>query len=574
MAQPHQIVQIARQRIRGLVTSAIVFSIAVNLLMLTAPIYMLQIYDRVLSNRSFATLASLTLLMSFLFVAMGCLDYARSRVLTRAGARLRTTLDGAAFRYDLQGASPRAPDRDMVKNVNAIQHLFKSPALCAVFDLPWTPFFLILITMLHPLLGVLAVVGGGLLVGATLINQWLTKSWSTNVRDWDTQADTLFSQTTAASRMVSALGLSTPMQRRWQDRRQHGLRSRLRLSDRHNMFAVFSKTFRQFLQSAMLGLGAYLALLGELSPGGMIAGSILLARALAPVDHLIGQWPTVQQAFRAWRVLVNASELSPPVRRLTQLPPPNGKLLVEDLTYIPEGSSFTTLRNISFSVHPGEVLGVIGATGAGKTTLALLLTGAEVPTSGAIRLGGVNLHHHDPETRNCSIGYLPQHVTLFSGTIAENIAGFSTPVDDDKVIAAAIAAGAHELILSLPDGYDTKIAPLTRALSGGQAQRICLARALFGTPALVIMDEPDLNLDHAGSLALNTVIRGIKDRGGTVVLIAHRPAVLQNCDRIMSLHRGNITDLGPRSEVLKRSVQNTQHLYALPRTNGGRHERA
>ncbi|GHF08658.1 protease/lipase ABC transporter permease/ATP-binding protein [Aliiroseovarius zhejiangensis] len=557
-----------RHRMRGLLVNAAIFSVFVNLLLLTAPIYMLQIYDRVLSSGSVATLVTLSLLMAFLFLMMGCLDYARGRLLARAGARFQAELDERAFQLDLavdppQPQQQQSAPKGTIQNIDSIRRLLASPVMSAMFDLPWTPVFLLAITLFHPWLGALALSGGAVLIGAALLNQWLTRGPVAASLAHSRKADLLAGRLQTEGQMIRALGFTAGTGWRWQKLRQVALGAALCVSDQQSLFAVMTKTFRQFLQSAMLGLGAYLALQGEMSPGAMIAGSILLSRALGPVDVIVGQWPIAQRAQAAWRTLAADLSITQPTAAKTTLPRPAANVQLAHVTVIPAGQSFAVLQNISFSLHPGTALGVIGPSGAGKSTLARVLTGALRPTAGSVRLDGAALHQYDPAQLGHAIGYLPQRVVFFDGTVAENIAGFRPDTDDADIVAAARAAGAHEVILSLPDGYDTMVTPGMTPISGGQLQRISLARALFGDPPLVVLDEPNSNLDHDGSHALSLAIQAVKNRGGAVVIMAHRPSVIQHCDQLMVLERGRITDFGPREEILRKTVRSAPQHHAL-----------
>lgn len=496
-----------RRGMRGLPLSAAIFSVFVNLLTLTAPLYMLQVYDRVLSSGSEATLVALSLLMTFLFLVMGSLDYARGRLLA--------------------------------------------------------------IAIFHPLLGLLAVIGGAVLVAITLINQWITRDPMKVARSQNLHADQLAGRLQTEAQLVHALRLADITAHHWEHLRRVAVGTGMRAADRQSMFAVAAKTYRQFLQSAMLGLGAYLALQGEISPGAMIAGSILLSRALGPVDLAVGQWAVVQHARASWLSLAARLSKAPPATAKTALPVPKAHVQLSNVTVIPEGQSFAVLQNVSFALSPGTAMGVIGPSGAGKSTLAQVMTGALRPSGGTVRLDGAALGHYAPADLGRHVGYLPQHVVFFDGTVAENIAGFQPDADDADIIVAATAAGAHELILSLRDGYDTVVRPGMSPMSGGQLQRICLARALFGAPPLVVLDQPNSNLDHDGSVALSTAIHAVKARGGTVVIMAHRPSVIQHCDQLMVLDHGRVTDIGPREDILRKAVRNASHLLVLPSIDRG-----
>lgn len=376
-----------RRKLRGLMWSVALFSVFVNLLMLTAPIYMLQLYDRVLGSRSEATLIALTLLMSFLFLMMGILDYARARILARAGAQFQASLDQRVFSAVMRQSSKNGGTTSGLKDLEALQKLLASPVITAAFDIPWTPFFLFAISIFHPWLGILAIAGGGVLIGITVLNQIMTKGPLTKATIATHHADQMAEQMRVESEMVRALGMSSGAYKRWHQSRDVSLFENLRASDRLGQFSAMSKTFRQFLQSAMLGLGAYLALKGEISPGAMIAGSILLGRALAPVDMAVNQWQLVQRARSGWQALAELLAETPPEQERTALPRPDAKLSVDKLTVIPRGANRAVLRQVTFDLNPGEALGVIGPSGSGKSTLARVLTGVVTPDAGTVRLG-------------------------------------------------------------------------------------------------------------------------------------------------------------------------------------------
>ncbi|OIP84666.1 MAG: protease/lipase ABC transporter permease/ATP-binding protein [Rhodobacterales bacterium CG2_30_65_12] len=554
----------ARRESRGLFWAAGLFSVFVNILMLTGPIYMLQIYDRVLGSRSVATLIALTVLMGFLFLMMGVLDYARGRVLARIGAKFQARLDrrvfSAVLRREAVAAGGAKRTSNTLRDLEAVQRLLSSPVFAAVFDMPWTPIFLAGILIFHPYLGYLALAGGGVLVVITILNQILTAGPVRSANAATMRADHLAEQLRAEAEMVRALGMSDAAFERWHQARTASLADTIVSSDRSGQFSAMSKTFRMFLQSAMLGLGAYLVLQGELSPGAMIAGSILLGRALAPVDMAIGQWQLVQRARQGWQGLVELLGEVPPEAPRTRLPRPQGHLTAENLTVVPPGQSQASLRMVNFEVRPGEALGVIGPSGAGKSTLARTITGVWRPAGGKIRLDGAALDQFEPAVLGQHIGYLPQRVQLFDGTIAENIAGLSTAPDAAAVVAAAKKAAAHELILHLPDGYDTRVSGGGGMLSGGQMQRIGLARAMYGGPVVLVLDEPNSNLDNEGSHALNDAVREMKAGGGAVLIMAHRPSAISEVEKLLVLDHGMVKAFGPRDEVLARTVQNAQAI--------------
>ena len=544
---------------RMLLWAVFLFSVFVNLLMMTGPIYMLQVYDRVLGSRSVATLIALTGLIAFLFLTMGLLDHARGRVMARIGARIQERLDRRVFGAALRRMSVMPQDPAALaaqRDLEAVQRLWSSPVLIALFDIPWTPFFIAAIFMFHPVLGWFSVAGGVLLVVVTWLNQSATKTPLNRANAASLRAEMMSDSIKQEAESVQALGMTSAAFARWQVARENALAQGIKAADLSGLFGAVSKTFRMFLQSAMLGLGAYLVLQGALSAGAMVAGSILLGRALAPIEMCIGQWAVVTRAQEGrLRLAELLTRMQPdPVR--TALPRPRAILEAQNLTIVPPGESMAVLRMINFRLEPGQALGVIGPSGAGKSTLARALIGAWKPAGGKVRLDGATLDQYDPDVLGSYIGYLPQRITLFDGTIAENIARLQTNPDAVKVVEAAQAAAAHEMITKLPDGYDTRLATLGGRLSGGQIQRIGLARALYGDPVMLILDEPNSNLDNEGSMALNLAIRAMKEKGRVVLIMAHRPAAIQECDLLMVLEDGTRRAFGPRDQVLREMVKN------------------
>ncbi|SEO71173.1 ATP-binding cassette, subfamily C [Salinihabitans flavidus] len=552
----------ARQESRRLYWAVAVFSFFANLLMLTGPIYMLQIYDRVLGSRSVETLVALTVLVAFLFGIMGLMDYARGRIMARVGARFQTRLDKRVFDAVVRKSAVQKDERAEtgLADLESIQRLMSSQALIAVFDIPWTPFFLAAILIFHPWLGYLAITGGAILILVTVINQVTTRRPMARANTVSHQSQMIANQLREEAEMVQSMGMRDAAFQRWQKARDASLKESIHAADLGGTYSSITKTFRLFLQSAILGLGAYLVLQDELTPGAMIAASILLGRALAPIELAIGQWPVVQRAVRGWSNLeILLSEVRPEVER-TELPKPESRLDVVQLTVVPPGEAQAALRVLSFSVQPGQALGVIGPSGAGKSTLAKALTGHWRPAGGKVRLAGASLEQYEPEALGHYIGYLPQRVQLFDGTIAENIARLSPDPDPKLIVSAAQKADAHEMILQMPDGYDTQISASSARLSGGQIQRIGLARALYADPILLILDEPNSNLDNSGSEALNAAIRNMKAEGKSVIVMAHRPGAIQECDTLMVLDNGVKVAFGPRDEVLRERVLNAEQI--------------
>ncbi|MEP3347118.1 MAG: type I secretion system permease/ATPase [Litoreibacter sp.] len=561
----------ARSESRPLFIAAFVFSIFVNLLMLTGPLYMLQVYDRVLGSRSEETLVALSILVVFLYAMMGILDYARGRILARIGARFQGKLDRRVFSAMLRKSnfSPKSGDNNTgLRDLEAVQSLLSSPALLAFFDMPWTPFFFAAIFIFHPWLGFLAVAGGALLVVLALINQRVTRQPQLEAGLTGLQANRLSDEIMDETEVIAGLGMREASFDRWQKFRSDSLFHTMQKSDRAGGVTATTKTLRLFLQSAMLGLGAYLVLQNEMTAGAMIAGSILLGRALAPIEMAIGQWALVQRASSGWQslqaLLTEVANLPP----RTPLPRPKADLRGEQVTVIPPSEKQATLRMISFELPAGQAMGIIGASGAGKSTLAKALTGIWPTAGGKIRLGGAALDQYEPDALGGHIGYLPQKVTLFDGTIGENIARLRRDADPADIIKAAQKADAHDLILRQPQGYDTPISNTRGRLSGGELQRIGLARALFGSPVLLVLDEPNSNLDNDGSAALNNAIRTMKSEGGSVIIMAHRPSAITECELLMVLEQGQRRAFGPRDEVLKNTVANHKNITKTKKPGG------
>lgn len=560
-----------RKRSRSLYWTVGLFSAFANLLMLTGPLYMLQVYDRVLGSGSQETLVALSLLVVFAYSVMGVLDYTRGRIMARVGARFQDDLDRRVFDAVVRKSAvvPDAKTNGNLADLEAVQRMITSPVLMAAFDLPWTPIFFAGIFVFHVYLGYLALIGGAVLVVIAIANQYLSRGAQGRAAVAGQQATSMADQIRTEAEMVQAMGMREAAFTRWQKARSVALEGQVRATDVGGTFTSMTKTIRLFLQSAMLGMGAYLVLQNELTPGAMIAGSILLGRALAPVEMGLNQWPVVQRGMTGWANIAELLGVVQPEAQRTELPKPRAILVAKNLTVVPPGEKQASLKSISFKVEPGQAVGVIGPSGAGKSTLARTLTGVWRPAGGSVRLDGAALEHYGTEVLGRHIGYLPQRVSLFDGTIAQNIARLADAPDDAKVVAAAKMAAAHEMILELPNGYDTVIQAGQVRLSGGQMQRIGLARALYDAPVILVLDEPNSNLDNVGSEALNRAIRGMKETGRSVLIMAHRPAAIQECDMLMVLDGGMRMAFGPKDEVLKGMVKNHKEIQQSPKGTGG-----
>ncbi len=561
----------ARAGSRHLFWFVAVFSAFVNLLMLTGPLYMLNVYDRVLGSHSLETLVALSLLAGFLYLMMGLLDYSRGRIMARVGARLQSGLDERVFKASLRAraigrANPEAASGQ--RDLEALQRSLGSPAFMALFDLPWTPVFILGISIFHPLLGALAIGGGAFLVVVALAQKKMTSGALEAANASTFQAELAGAHMRGASDVVQALGMRNALFNRWSTLRTTSLEATFHAEDHGGAFGSISKSFRLFLQSAMLGLGAYLVLQGQLSAGAMIAAAILLGRALAPVEMLVSQWPVLQRGRTGWHSLSRLLGTIDLPKRKTPLPRPAARIEAQSVTVFAPNGGQASLRLVSFKIAAGQAIGVIGPSGAGKSTLAKALAGIWHPAGGTIRLDGAALDQYEPDVLGSYIGYLPQSVTLLDGTIRDNIARMSLSPDDAAVINAAKLASAHDMILRLPDGYDTIVDASGSPLSGGQVQRIGLARALYGDPVFLVLDEPNSNLDNEGSLAVNAVVKSMRDAGKCVFVMAHRPAAVEHCDLLMYLDGGVLKAFGPTREVMHQVIAN-RHIIDIGRGFGG-----
>lgn len=543
----------ALRAVRRILSQAAFFSFFVNILMLTGPIYMLQIYDRVISSRSFETLAVITMLTFAMFAAMAALDFARGALLSRAGVSFENKLKNLTFDFTMDAArvSGSVPIRPL-HDLRQIRQFVASPALTAFFDAPWTPFFLLMVYLMHWLLGIVATVGMLLLLGLAVINERWSRKANEAAQQAAVEADTVAAGSLRNACAVDAMGMRKPLKAQWLGESSIAADYAVAATDKIGGLTAISKATRLFLQSAILGTGAYLAILQEVTPGVMIAASIIAGRALAPIEVVTSQWRNFAITGLAYKRLKKLLEVGTERPTRTALPAPRGEIEVDRLYCQPISAKNPTIKNVSFRLAPGEALGIIGPSAAGKSTLARALVGVERIISGEIRIDGANRAHWDPDALGPFVGYLPQDVELFGGTVAKNVSRFSDIANSEKIIAAAEAAGAHHMILELPDGYDTNIGDHGRLLSAGQRQRLGLARALYGDPVYVVLDEPNANLDADGDAALARAVQGLKARGATTIIVAHRPSAIAFVDKLLMLSEGVVKTFGPRDEVLKK----------------------
>ncbi|MCW2102443.1 UNVERIFIED_ORG: ATP-binding protein HasD [Pseudomonas psychrophila] len=527
------------------------FSAVINLLMLAPALYMLQVYDRVLASGNEMTLLMLTLMILGLFGLMGALEWVRSQVVIRLGTqmdmRLNQRVYDAAFEAQLSTGSPATGQA--LNDLTSLRQFATGNALFAFFDAPWFPVYLWVIFMFSPWLGLLALGGAVLLMLLAWLNQRVSQGPLKAASELSVEATQQASAHLRNAEAIEAMGMLGTLRGHWLAQHTAFLAQQNLASEKTASVGAWSKGVRLALQSLVLGLGALLAVQGQITAGMMIAGSILMGRVLSPIDQLIGvwkQWTSARLAYQRLESLLQAHPARPP--RMA-LPVPRGELAVEQLSASAPGTRRATLSNLSFTLPAGQVLGVIGPSGCGKSTLARLLIGVWQPLAGKVRLDGAQLSQWDKQQLGPYLGYLPQDIQLFAGTIAQNIARFAQ-VDADKVLAAAQMAGVHSLILQMPEGYDTRLGDGGAGLSGGQKQRIGLARALYGLPALIVLDEPNANLDEAGEQALLQAIAQLKQLKRTLILITHKPNVLTLTDHLLILREGQLQAYGPTAKVL------------------------
>jgi ATP-binding cassette subfamily C protein len=537
-----------------------VFSGVVNLLMLTGPLFMLQVYDRVLASQSVDTLLALALLAAGLYLFMGIIDAARMRVLVSMGHRFEQKLAGEAFRDVLSAPVPGQPPArggSAIQDVEKIRSFLSSQGATALFDLPWMPIYLGLVFMLHFWLGMIGIIGAVVLVVVALVTDYLVRAATAAQSEHLGHRARLAESSRRNAELVRAMGMQGHLTAAWERVNDHFLGTSARAAFTVGLSSSVTKVFRLALQSAILAVAAYLAIHQQVSPGAMVAASVIISRGLQPIETMVGSWRAIVGAQRAWRHLKQTLSSKAAPTRL-DMPAAEKSLSVEGLGVVPPGTGKPTVKGISFALAAGEALAVIGPTGCGKSTLSRALVSAWPTAMGTVRLDGVPMDQYKPEALGRQIGFLPQDVELFDGTIAENIARFDPEARDEAVIAAAKAAGVHELVANFEGGYGFKVGDRGAALSGGQRQRIALARALYGDPFLIVLDEPNSNLDAVGEAALNKAIAGAKERGAIVIVIAHRSSVLSAVDKVLVMDGGVATDFGSRDDVLTRLNQRNQ----------------
>jgi len=529
-----------------------VFTFIINLLYLTPSIYMMQVYDRVLNSRNEFTLIVISLLALGLYGLMGFIEYIRSLILIRISnsidEKLSKRIFTATFESNLTNKSSNSSQA--LADLNSIRQFVTGNGLFAFMDAPWLPLYLLVIFLMHPWLGWFAVIGAVILVALTVLTEKTTSSTLGLANQFGQQANNYAQSHLKNAEVIEAMGMVGPLIDRWYKLQAKMLELQSIASERASILGGVTKIFRMILQSGSLAIGVILVIEGKATGGIMIAASILIGRALAPIEMMIGSWKSFVSARSSYERLTKLLENFPVRATRMSLPHPSGQMKLENVYAVPPGQKTPILKGISFAIAAGEVVGIIGPSGSGKSTLARLLVGVWPPHGGNVRLDGSDLHMWNRSELGPYIGYLPQDIELFGGTVAENIARFGT-VETEKIVNAAQLAGVHDMILQLPQGYNTPIGESGGFLSGGQRQRVALARALYGNPALIVLDEPNSNLDDVGEIALIKAVQQLKQLGKTVILITHRPGILQVVDKLLLIRDGALNMYGPRDQVLE-----------------------
>jgi len=535
-----------------------VMSCIINLLYLTGSIFMLEVYDRVLPSRSVPTLIGLVILAAGLYAAQGVLDLIRGRILGRIGTALDEALNARVFdtvvRLPLV-VGGRNEGLQPLRDLDNVRSFLGGMGPSAFFDLPWLPLYLAICFVFHVLIGVTALVGAVILVTLTLITEHLTRVPAREALGLAARRNDLAAASRRNAEVLVAMGMAGRLTRRWAEANEKYLAGNQRASDVASGLGAIAKVMRMMLQSAVLAVGAYLVIHQEATAGIIIASSILSARALAPVDLAIAHWKGFVAARQSWQRLNRLLEQMPARPAQTLLQAPMSRLAVEGVSIVPPGDQKVIVQDVSFALSAGNGLGVIGPSGSGKSSLIRALVGVWQPVRGKVRLDGAALDQWSSDLLGRHIGYLPQDVELFAGTVAQNICRFDPDASSDGVIAAAKEAGVHDLIIKMRDGYNTEVGELGHALSAGQAQRVALARALYGNPFLIVLDEPNSNLDTEGDEALTRAVRGARERGAIVVVVAHRPIGIEGVDQILVLKDGRMQAFGPKETVLAQVLQ-------------------
>lgn len=535
------------------------FSMFINILMLVPPLYMLQLYDRVLGSRSQDTLIMLTLIVVVLFITMGLLEVVRSRVLVRVGNKLDSMLSQRIFDslFELERKAPGRSSSMPLNDLTQVRQFMTGNGLFAFFDAPWMPIYIIVLFIFHPAFGFFAIFAAIVLVGITIANEYSTKDKLAEANNLSRASTIYVDSNIRNAEVVNAMGMRNNISKVWADKYYGFLNAQNIASDSAGVWSNLSKSLRVMFQSLILGLGAYLAINMEVTPGMMIAASIIMGRALAPLDLIIGSWKGFSSARSSYERIEGLLNDFPKDKEYMQLPAPKGEITLENVVVIPPSGTVPSLKGISMRIEKGDVVGIIGPSAAGKSSLARVMLGLWPLTNGVARIDKADISQWNREDLGQYVGYLPQDIELFEGTVSQNIARFGE-VEPEKVVEAATKAGVHEMILKLNEGYDTKIGPGGASLSGGQRQRIGLARALYNNPVFVVLDEPNSNLDDVGEAALVEAIKTLRAGGTTVVIITHRTNVLQATNKLALINNGVLELYGNTNDVLNAIAQKQQ----------------
>lgn len=545
------------------------FSVVVNLLMLTVPIYLFQLSDRVLTSRSIDTLVMLTMIAVVFLGALSLVDIFRRQMLGALATRMETLLGGPLLAAAI--SSPQAADGGAIhtiRSLHQVRNFISSPVMLLLFDAPLAPLYFAAVFLINAQLGLVALVAGAALGAIAVLNQRATSETLARAGTHATKADARVEALSRNAQVINAMGMLHESILHWGREHARALASQSGALDANFWISGVSKFFRLLTQVAVLGWGAFLALEGHITGGMMIAASIIASRALQPLEGMIEGWRSVVQTRAAYARVVAAIEAFQNEKERLRLPRPEGRIVADRLLYIPPGRKEPVLNGVSFSLEPGGSLAIVGPSGSGKSTLARMLVGCLTPTAGTVRLDGTELRNWDRRLFGAYTGYLPQEVELFPGTIRENVCRMRSDLSDELVFEAAQVAGVHEMICSLPDGYETVLEGSGAPLSGGQKQRIGLARALFGNPSMIVLDEPNSNLDAAGEQALAETLVRAKQKGVTAIVITQRPMLLNSVDRVLVLRSGRMEGLGPPSEVLYRVVGGPTPAQSRPARKG------
>ncbi|MBU3014249.1 type I secretion system permease/ATPase [Poseidonibacter lekithochrous] len=543
------------------------FSMFINLLMLVPPLYMLQLYDRVVASRSESTLIMLTLIVVILFITMGLLEVVRSRVLIKFGNKFSNLLSDRVFdsSFELANKKPESASSRLMGDLMQIRQFLSGNGLFAFFDAPWIPIYIGVLFLFHTYFGIFAIFAAIVLVIFTLLNEYTTKEKMNEANSLNRESMMQLESSLRNAEVVNAMGMKTNIRKKWQTKYFGFLNAQNDASTKASIWSNTSKTSRMFFQSMMLGLGAYLAINMELSAGMMIAGSILMGRALAPLDLMINTWKGFSGARMSFKRVDELLKDFPKDKDYMELPSPKGVLSIENVFAKPPASDNYSLQELSLKVEKGDIVGVVGPSAAGKSTFARIVLGVWPVAHGTVRMDGADISQWDREHLGKFIGYLPQDIELFEGTISENIARFSE-VDSKKVIEAAMKAGVHDMILRLADGYDTVIGKAGMTLSGGQRQRIGLARAIYDNPVFIVLDEPNSNLDDQGEIALLKTVEELKKTNTTMIIITHRPNILKATNKLAMMNNGKVEKYGNTNEIFASIAQQKAQASAAQQT--------